>query len=302
MPGRFKVIRTVRPKLACTKCEAIFQAAAPSRPIPRGVAGPGLLAHVMVSKFCDHLPLHRQSRIYARDGVDIDRGTMAGWVQGARAARSLVASAGPLRAASSQGARRRHAGEGAGREGKTRTGRLWVYVRDDRPAAGDAPGGVVPLHARSQGRASSEATWATISGILQADAYGGFTRLYEPGRKIGPIIEAACRAHARRKFFDLARLQKSPIAVETVARIDALFGIEREVNGSSLRSANSCARNAAFGKTQPHFRKILSSKKLTCRFAQRASQSAYGASCFVQYIWEAAAGLDRLSAVKFHTR
>lgn len=141
VPGRFKVIRTVRAKLACTACQTIFQAPAPSRPIPRGLAGAGLLAHVMVSKYCDHLPLYRQSRIYAREGVDIDRATMAGWVE------QVHALLDPLVAALGRYVRQGtkvHADDTpvkvlAPGNGKTRTGRLWVYVRDDRPAAGHEP-------------------------------------------------------------------------------------------------------------------------------------------------------------------
>lgn len=114
VPARFKVIRTVRPKLACTKCEAIFQASAPSRPIARGLAGPAQLAHVTVSKYCDHAPLHRQSRVYAREGVEIDPSTMAGWIEQAQPVRPSRRRAGPARAAWRQGARRRHASQGAG--------------------------------------------------------------------------------------------------------------------------------------------------------------------------------------------
>ncbi|EWS53727.1 Transposase [Methylibium sp. T29] len=135
VPGRFKVIRHVRPKLACTRCEGIFQAMAPSRPIARGLPGPALLAHVMVAKYCDHTPLYRQSRIYGRDGVDIDRSTMVGWVdQGDELVEPLAAALGRYTLADGKV----HADDtpvpvlDPGR-GRTKTGRLWVYVRDDRP-------------------------------------------------------------------------------------------------------------------------------------------------------------------------
>ncbi|CAN5756210.1 hypothetical protein BH11PSE13_BH11PSE13_42050 [soil metagenome] len=141
VPSRFKVIRHVRPKLACVACEAIFQAPAPSRPIARGVAGPALLANVLVSKYCDHIPLHRLGRIYGRDGVDIDRSTMAGWVgQSEKLFDPLVAALGRYTLAGEKV----HADDtpvavlDPGR-GRTKTGRLWVYVRDDRPAGNAQP-------------------------------------------------------------------------------------------------------------------------------------------------------------------
>jgi transposase len=231
VPGRFKVIRTVRPKLVCTKCEAIFQAAAPSRPIPRGVAGAGLLAHVMVSKFCDHIPLHRQSRIYARDGVDIDRGTMAGWVRRAHVLLDpLVAALGRYVLQ----APKVHADDTpvkvlAPGEGKTRTGRLWVYVRDDRPAAStDAPAAWYRYTPDRKGEHPRDHL-GRFSGILQADAYGGWNGLYDSGR----VTEAACWAHARRPWWDLydQRRDDTGLAAQALRRIQALYAIEAEVRG-----------------------------------------------------------------------
>ena len=116
-------------------------------------------------------------------------------------------------------------------KGKTRTGRLWTYVRDDRPFAGPDPPAAVFFYSRDRGGEHPEQHLAGFAGLMQADAYAGFNRLYEASRKAGPIIEAACWAHARRKFFDLARINKAPIAIEAVERIDALFAIEREING-----------------------------------------------------------------------
>jgi len=231
VPGRFKVIRTVRPKLACTKCETIFQAAAPSRPIPRGVAGAGLLAHVMVSKFCDHIPLHRQSRIYARDGVNIDRGTMAGWVAQVHALLDpLVAALGRYVLQ----APKVHADDTpvkvlAPGEGKTRTGRLWVYVRDDRPAAStDAPAAWYRYTPDRKGEHPREHL-GRFSGILQADAYGGWNGLYDSGR----VTEAACWAHARRPWWDLYQEHRDEhgLAAQALRRIRALYTIEAEVRG-----------------------------------------------------------------------
>jgi transposase len=230
VPGRFKVIRTVRPKLACTKCEAIFQASAPSRPIPRGVAGPALLAHVMVGKFCDHIPLHRQSRIYARDGVDIDRGTMAGWVA------QVHALLDPLVAALGRyvlGSAKVHADDTpvkvlAPGQGKTRTGRLWVYVRDDRPAASTDPPAAWYRYTPDRKGEHPRRHLAGFGGILQADAYGGWNALYD-----GQVGEAACWAHARRPWWNLYDQHRDDtgLAAQALRRIQALYAIEAEVRG-----------------------------------------------------------------------
>jgi transposase len=193
VPSRFKVIRTVRPKLSCACCSRILQEAAPSRPIDRGIAGPGLLAHVLVSKFADHLPLYRQSEIYRRERVDLDRSTLADWVGGA--SRTLQ----PLVDALQRyvfAAEKLHGDDvpvpvlEPGR-GKTKTGRLWTYVRDDRPA-GSAEAAAV-WFAYSPDRKSEHPAqhMKTYKGILQADGYAGFQRLYEAGS----IVEAACWAH-----------------------------------------------------------------------------------------------------------
>ncbi|MFO1340405.1 MAG: IS66 family transposase, partial [Burkholderiaceae bacterium] len=230
VPGRFKVIRTVRPKLACTRCEAIFQAPAPSRPIPRGLAGAGLLAHVMVSKYCDHLPLYRQSRIYAREGVDIDRATMAGWVE------QVHALLGPLVAALGryvvQGTKV-HADDTpvkvlAPGNGKTRTGRLWVYVRDDRPAASTQPPAAWYRYSPDRKGEHPRAHLSGFSGILQADAYGGWGGLYTSG-----VTEAACWAHARRPWWDLydQHRDEQSLAAQALRRIQALYAIEADIRG-----------------------------------------------------------------------
>jgi len=201
VPSHFRVIRHVRPKLACVSCASIVQASAPSRPIARGVAGPGLLAHVMVAKFCDHLPLYRQSRIYARDGVDIDRSTMAGWLeQSCKLLDPLVAALGRYVLAASK----LHADDTpvkvlAPGNGKTKTGRLWVYVRDDRPAGNPAAPAAWFCYSPDRRGERPERHLAQFRGILQADAYSGWTGLYEDGR----VKEAACWAHARRPWWDL---------------------------------------------------------------------------------------------------
>ncbi len=232
VPSRFKVIRHVRPKLACVACEAIFQASAPSRPIARGVAGPGLLANVLVSKYCDHIPLHRLSRIYGRDGVVIDRSTMAGWVgQSEKLFDPLVAALGRYVLASEKV----HADDtpvavlDPGR-GRTKTGRLWVYVRDDRPAASTQPPAAWYRYSPNRKGEHPQAHLANYSGILQADAYGGYGKIYTGGR----VVEASCWAHARRPFWDLHESQgfvPGSIAEQALQRIAALYAIEAHIRG-----------------------------------------------------------------------
>ena len=230
VPARFRVIRHVRPKLACPGCERIVQAEAPARPIARGLAGAGLLAHVLVSKYADHLPLYRQAQIYAREGVDLERSTLAEWVG------QCFNLLDPLVAALERyvlGATKLHADDtpvpvlDPGR-GKTKTGRLWVYVRDDRPAGSkDAPGVVFRYAPDRRGERPAQHL-KDFSGVLQADAYAGFNALYDSGR----IREAACWAHARRAFYDIHEAHRSPIAAEALERIGALYAIEADIRGS----------------------------------------------------------------------
>jgi len=229
VPARFKVIRTVRPKLSCTRCDRIVQEPAPHRPIDRGLAGPGLLAHVLVAKYSDHLPLYRQSEIYEREGVELDRSTLAGWVGGvSRTLEPLVDAA------------RRYVLEAdklhgddipvpvlAPGNGKTKTGRLWTYVRDDRPAGSTESPAVWFAYSPDRKSEHPAHHLATFCGTLQADGYAGFNRLYEKGS----IVEAACWAHVRRKFHDLYEAHASPIAKEALERIAALYGIEKEIRG-----------------------------------------------------------------------
>ena len=229
VPASFFVIRHVRPKLSCTKCDCIVQAAAPTRPIERGVAGPGLLAQVLVSKYADHLPLYRQSEIYARAGVELERSTLADWVGGtsrlleplSEALRRHVTAAGKL-----------HADDTpvpvlAPGNGKTKTGRLWTYVRDDRPAGGTTAPAVWFAYSPDRKGEHPERHLREFQGTLQADAYAGFNRLYGDGR----IQEAACWAHVRRKFYDLQQAHGSAVASEALERIAVLYGIEKEIRG-----------------------------------------------------------------------
>lgn len=229
VPDAFRVIRHVRPKLACARCDAIVQAPAPSRPIARGRAGAGLLAHVLTAKYCDHLPLYRQRDIYARAGVTLERSTLADWVgQCSALLRPLVEALNRYVLA----AAKVHADDTpvpvlAPGEGKTRTGRLWTYVRDDRPAGDCAAPAVWFAYSPNRRGEHPQAHLKAYQGILQADAFAGYEPLYADGH----IVEAACWAHARRKFYELAKAQGSPIATEALTRIGALYEIEAAIRG-----------------------------------------------------------------------
>jgi transposase len=229
IPTNFKVIRHVRPKFACTGCERVVEAPAPSRVIERGLAGPGLLAHVLVAKYTDHCPLYRQSEIYAREGVELDRSTLAGWVG---ASSELFA---PLVEALRKhvlSARKIHADDTpvpvlAPGNGKTRTGRLWIYVRDERPDGENTAPAVWFAYSPDRKGEHPKVHLKNFKGALQADAYAGFHHLYGGG----DIYAVACWAHARRKFHDIHAVHASPIITEAIARIGALYGIEQEVRG-----------------------------------------------------------------------
>jgi len=223
------VIRHVRPKLSCARCAHIVQAPAPSRPIERGIAGPGLLAHILVAKFCDHLPLYRQSQIYARDGIDLDRSTLAGMVGRSAALLAPLAEAIGKHVRS---AAKIHADDTpisvlSPGNGKTKTGRLWTYVRDDRSWGDKCPPAVWFRYSPDRKGERPLAHLHQFSGILQADGYAGFNRLYETGR----VQEVGCWAHVRRPFYDLDVAGDSPTAREALARIQALFAIEADIKG-----------------------------------------------------------------------
>lgn len=191
LPANFVVIRHVRPKLSCAHCERIVQASAPSRPIARGVAGPGLLAHVLVSKYCEHLPLYRQSEIYERAGVELERSTLADWVGGSselldplvEALRRYVMAAAKVHADDTPVAVL------APGNGKTKTGRLWTYVRDNRPAGDTAAPAVWFAYSPDRKGEHPERHLRMFRGALQADAYAGFNQLY---KEDGRIQEVAC--------------------------------------------------------------------------------------------------------------
>ena len=231
VPRQWKVVQTVREKFTCRTCETITQPPAPFYPIARGRAGPNLLALILTSKFCDHQPLNRQSEAYAREGIDLDVSTPADWV-GACAA--TLAPLVTLIHSHVMSAERIHGDDTTVpvlARGKTITGRLWTYVRDDRPFAGPAPPAAMFFYSRDRGGEHPSQHLAGYAGILQADAYAGFNDLYVTARMPGPVTEAACWAHGRRKFFELAELAHAPLALEAVRRIDTIFYIERRING-----------------------------------------------------------------------
>ena len=229
VPGHFKVVEHVRPKVSCRSCEAISQAPTPALPIERGRPGPGLLSHVLISKYCDHLPLYRQADIYARDGVALSRSTLAGWVgRAAFELRPLIATI----AAHVLAGDKIHGDDTtvpvlAPGTGKTATGRLWAYVRDDRPWASEAPPAVFYCYSPDRKGIHPRTHLAGFRGILQADGYAGFGELY----RSGTVTEVACFAHVRRKFFDIHKANAAPLALAALNRIGALYAIEEDARG-----------------------------------------------------------------------
>jgi transposase len=240
VPARLRVIRIRRPRYGCRACGTIHQAPAPERPIAKGLASPGLLAHVLVSKYCDHLPLYRQSQIFARQGVELDRSTLANWVGGAVwwleplqerlakhvfASQTLFADDTPIPVLD------------PGR-GRTKTGRLWVYARDDRPWCGPDPPAVVYLYSPDRRAERPAAHLERFKGIVQVDGYPGFERLCTGGH----IQLAACWAHARRKFYEVHQATGSPVAAEALRRIAELYAIEANIRGQMAATRQSVRR------------------------------------------------------------
>lgn len=232
VPARFKVIRHVRDKFSCRACDTVVQAPAPDHAISRGRAGRGLLAHIVVSKYDDHLPLHRQAEIYAREGVELESSTLTGWVGATAAALKPLTDA---LAADVFASETLHADDTpvpvltpGSKTGKTRTGRLWVYVRDERPFGGARPPAAMFFYSPDRKSEHPLRHLKPFAGVLHADGYAGFNGLYEGGR----IAEAACWAHVRRKFFDVHQANGSPVAKEALDRIAALYAVEKTINGS----------------------------------------------------------------------
>ena len=227
VPASFRVKRHVRPKMACRACDTVKQAPAISLPIEKGRPGPGLLANVLVSKYADHLPLYRQSGIYGREGVEIGRNTMADWVgRSMELVRPLVEAIGkhvmagpaihtddtpvPVQAPGS---------------GRTKAGRIWTYVRDERDWQGAASPAAFYKYSPDRKGARPQDHLKNYTGYLHADGYAGYEKLFGGGK----ISEVACLAHVRRKFFDLHKASGSLIAKEAIERIAALYGIEKQI-------------------------------------------------------------------------
>src|SRR5215469_10523913 len=245
IPRRFKLIETVREKFTCRDCEKISQPPAPFHATPRGFIGPQLLATILFDKFGMHIPLNRQSARFKCEGIDLPLSTLADQVgHGTFAVMPLF----HLIERHVLAAERLHGDDTTIRilaKGKCTTGRIWTYVRDDRPFAGPAPPAAVYYASSDRRGEHPQKHLAAFTGILQADCYNGFEPLFDPGRKGLPITPAFCFAHARRKFFELADIAKnaragnkgkpiSPIALEAVKRLDALFAIEREICGRTV--------------------------------------------------------------------
>jgi transposase len=244
IPRQWKVIQTVREKFSCRECETITQPPAPFHVTPRGFAGPNLLAMILFEKFGQHQPLNRQSERYRREGIDLSVSTLADQVG------ACTAVLQPLHALIEHhvlSAERLHGDDTTVpilAKGKTVKGHIWAYVRDDRPFGGRAPPAALYYASRDRRHEHPLRHLHGFSGILQADAYSGYNELYDPSRPQGTITAALCWAHARRQFFELADIAAnarrgknaaaiSPIALEAVKRIDALFDIERGINGLS---------------------------------------------------------------------
>jgi len=231
VPGRFVVNRIVRPRMACACCEAICQAPLPSRPIERGRPGPGLLAHVLVSKYADHLPLYRQSQIYAREGIDLDRSTMADWVGRSTALLEPLADAigrivrgGDALFADDTPVKMQVPGTK-----KTKTARVWTYVRDERPWSGQSPPCAWYQFTIDRKGAHPVSHLSGYKGWVHADGYSGFNGVFGADK----AREMACMAHVRRKFVDVHAAQGSAIAEEAIRRIAKLYAVEKEARGKS---------------------------------------------------------------------
>jgi len=233
VPGRFVVNRIVRPRMACSYCEAILQAPMPSRPIERGRPGPGLLAHVLVSKYADHLPLYRQSQIYEREGIDLDRSTLADWVGKSTALLEPLADAIGKQVRQGQTL---HADDTPVKmltpgNKRTKTARIWTYVRDERPWGSQTPPCVWYQFSIDRKGKHAVSHLTDYKGWIHADAYAGFNDLFGQDK----ASEVACMAHIRRKFVDIQQAQGSAIAEDAIVRIAKLYAIEKEARGRSLK-------------------------------------------------------------------
>jgi transposase len=285
VPGRFKVVRHIREKLSCRACDTVVAAAAPDHAIARGRAGAGLLAHIVVSKYDDHLPLYRQAEIYARDGVELETSTLSGWV-GATAAvlkPLLDALAADVVASDTLHVDDTPVPVLAPGTGKTKTGRLWVYVRDERPFAGARPPAALFRYSADRKGEHPQAHLKEFTGVIHADGYAGFNQLFAGNR----LTEAACWAHVRRKFFDVHAANASPIAKEALDRIGQLYGVEETITDLSpeqrrrerqQRSKPIAAALAAWADDTA--RKLSRKSELAAAFRYMRGRRAALARCF----------------------
>jgi len=227
VPGRFVVNRFIRPRMACACCEAICQAPLPSRPIERGRPGPGLLAHVLVNKYADHCPLYRQSQIFNREGIDLDRSTLSDWVGKSAALLEPLAETIGRYVQRGQAIFADDTPIKMQAKGKCKTARIWTYVRDERPWAGDDPPAAWYQFTVDRKGEHPAKHLADYKGWMHADGYAGFNDLYRSGE----VHEVACMAHIRRKFTDLYQSEGSVIAEEAIKRIAGLYAVEKAARG-----------------------------------------------------------------------
>jgi transposase len=251
IPAQFKVIVTRRPKYACRRCgDAVVQAPAPARLVEGGIPTENLIAHVLVAKYADHLPLYRQAQIYARQGVDLDRSTLADWVGRAAALLAPVQSRlfEILKASPKLFADETRAPVLDPGRGKVKLGQLWAYARDDRPWGGNDPPGAVYCYAPGRGSEHVKNHLAGFTGILQVDGYAAYKELVKTREPAAPIVLAFCWAHARRRFYEIAAGGNAPLAEEALRQIAALYKIEEQIRGQSagvrhrVRQAQSLPR------------------------------------------------------------
>jgi transposase len=304
IPRQYKVIQHVREKFTCRDCETISQEPAPFHTIPRAFAGPSLLAMIAYAKYGQHQPLNRQSERFALEGLALSVSTLADLV-GA----TCVALEPAFKHIETMvfGGARLHGDDTTVpvmARGQTDTARTWVYVRDDRPFGGSGPPCAVFYYSRDRAGVHPQTHLAGYSGIFQADAYGGYNKLYEPNRSPGPIIEAACYAHARRKFFELADIARNakrkaqgktpafvaPMALAAVQRIDALFEIERAIN-VSIRRGPRCDDAVSPGRRGGLIRRLVG--LVGWSVPEASSSRASTRQAYVPDDWRCARGCQR---------
>jgi transposase len=248
VPGRFIVNRFVRPRMACKDCKKIVQAPLPSRPIERGRPGPGLLAHVLVNKYADHCPLYRQSQIFAREGIDLNRSTLSGWMGQSTALLEVLADAIGRYVQNGQAIFADDTTIKMQAKRKCTTARMWTYVRDEQPwGSNDPPAAWYQFSTDREGRHPADHL-SKYNGWMHADGYAGFNRLYENGA----VQEVACMAHVRRKFVDIFKASGLEVAEEAIKRIALLYAVEKEARGKDPAERVRLRQ----GKAQPIFNEL----------------------------------------------